>query len=528
MAGGGFTLCFIGLTSLRRYLKFRGRFIFLDGTYLWEVGLYRIRVVELSPMAEVQERFFYRRTIVVYSLAGQRVALASTGEHIRKFILFSQACVKLRRQRNGSPPGMNPSLFPFIDHRGGLAYFAKQLVNQTGLERVRLKWSEVIAIPTPGFIGRQKRMPAWLVKPAYAGAVAFALGLLIALPIHPFLDERYQYAAVAASSQEDVNILKAYLAAFPNGKHAADVKILLDDRTYFVAGRQHSAAAMRDYLANASNVLHRDEAARAIDKYYDEAVDHVRELAEARAGDKPLLEGLLALLKNLKAKGSPVVYLGFVAHWTVTPNDPEAQVGEANAKRAYIQQYPEIQLMSEISPELVPIDPSAAFTERQIRRRQGIILQRVRDAFGKILPPGLIDFEPGRNATNCEIIVEYDIHPAGKLRLYSQRPETNSYYGISQYGAVKTMGLLRDYEISWQVRLRPQISGPAYEFSVTSNPGQQLRMTSTASDPAWAPYAVTLYSTFYDFSGELVESAGLNAPPAPTNFRFEEAVGSGL
>ncbi len=525
----GFTLCFVGLAGLLRRFgkKSPGRFVFLDGTYLWEVGLHRIRVMELSRVVGLQEKVYHmngspvQRRIVVQSSSGNPVELVSVGKCTREFMVFLKTCIDLRRRRNSSPPGIQPALFPFVDNRGGLAYLAKKLVGKVGQGSVQLKWSEVIEIPTPVFARRQKWMPAWPLKCSCVCAAVFALGLLIAIPLRPFLDEHYRFAAVNASSKRDLGTPEGYLAAYPNGKHADQVKIILDDRSYFVAVEQHSAAALRDYLSNASNVRHRDEAVIGIGRYYDEAVNHVRQLADAQAGDKPLLQGLLALLENLKAKSSPIVYLGFVPHWTVTPDNAVAQEGEANSGAVYMLNNADIQTLSETS---LPIDPSAAFTKGQVLRRQAIILQRVRDALSRILSTDLIDLEPGRNADNCEIIIVYDIHPAGRLRLYTRQTQTIAY-STSFDSQIKTVGLLRDYEISWQVRLRPQISGPVYEFSVTSSPGQSLRMTSSANDPAWAPYAVTLYSTFYDFSDELIESAGLAAPPAPTQFRFQEAVG---
>ncbi len=83
--------------------------------------------------------------------------------------------------------------------------------------------------------------------------------------------------------------------------------------------------------------------------------------------------------------------------------------------------------------------------------------------------------------------------------------------------------LLRDYEIDWRVQIRVGKNSKPFELLVQSDPARYLTMSSRPGDPPWAPYAVTFYSAFYDFSGQLVASVGLPVPPAPTHFQLDEA-----
>lgn len=86
------------------------------------------------------------------------------------------------------------------------------------------------------------------------------------------------------------------------------------------------------------------------------------------------------------------------------------------------------------------------------------------------------------------------------------------------------MGLLRDYDIDWTVAMRPVAYPDLYEFKLTSNAAQTLKMSSEPTDPEWAPYAVTMYSAFHDFSNRMVSGVGLTPPRSPTTFRFRDSV----
>ena len=48
----------------------------------------------------------------------------------------------------------------------------------------------------------------------------------------------------------------------------------------------------------------------------------------------------------------------------------------------------------------------------------------------------------------------------------------------------------------------------------------RYRRDQIANDPSWAPYAILLYSNFYDMSARLIEGFALDPGPKPNTFSF--------
>ena len=95
------------------------------------------------------------------------------------------------------------------------------------------------------------------------------------------------------------------------------------------------------------------------------------------------------------------------------------------------------------------------------------------------------------------------------------------------FGVGKTInGLLRGYDASWTIVVRPHGADKTHVIEFDSEPLTKLTYTETPNDPSWATYAVILYSAFYDMSSRMIANFALDPGRAPNSYSFADATGT--
>jgi hypothetical protein len=145
-----------------------------------------------------------------------------------------------------------------------------------------------------------------------------------------------------------------------------------------------------------------------------------------------------------------------------------------------------------------------------------------------VLNADLIKLEAATDGKPGMIDVSYHTYPSGELYILRTWEHSDTAAAPADDSEKKVEGLLRGYTIDWTIRIHPaDATAKDFTYTLHSSPAQSMRLTSAPSDPAWCPYAVMLYSAFYDLSGQLISNFGLTPPEAPTSFTFVEATGTG-
>ncbi len=292
--------------------------------------------------------------------------------------------------------------------------------------------------------------------------------------------------------------------------------MVLDEYLYARADReakgQHSPSSLRAYLADPYNVRHRAEAQASINVFYDEAIAKLKKQAEGKAMDDSVFQSVLALLEALKKTDRPVVTVGFRGTQDVTPSTDELKTKEEVNYDALLDEKPELKTVADQSSGKTAIlPPGDTFTAENTRTRESVILGRLRDSVQKMLGADVITLAPVTAGEAPVMEVTYHAYADGSLYLYTTTSENQ--FGLQPMEEVK--GLLRKYEVSWVITIRPPGTDQTYESKLGSVAGSQIHYDSRPEDPSWAPYAIILYSAFNDMSKRWPATS----PPAPKRWR---------
>lgn len=471
--------------------NFIGDFGYLDGVYWWEVNVKEVKALLLRDLKEISVFHSYNNN---GAYQNTRLSLNFPEGNVLKIIsdmkLADKIDTALQFQTfEGNP--LSPDLSSLLERK------------------------------------RTNRLDADY-RAFYIIILLSALLGFMALPMTAqYLKDETMYADVGKAALTDkVWMADSYLAEFPDGRHTMEVVGIRDHSMFQIAKEELSnnkrASKLRDYLAAKTNILHREEAQQLIDGYYDTAIARMKSLAnEHGLADKKLFDALIALLNSLKVARSPVVLVGFEPSIKETPADPLFEKSIYERMRDQNPKLKEIEASS--SDHTAIIGVGETFSKTQIERRQGIIVDRLREALGTVLDSDIIQLEPCKPQAECQINVIYRTFPSGGLYLYT----TSSYDSSSPWGKTKTetAGLLRGYDMNWRISIKPQGASVPYVIKLESAALSRLRMDASPDDPAWAPYAVILYSAFHDFSSKLIKNFGLKAAPPPNSFSFADATG---
>ncbi|HEY1066834.1 MAG TPA: hypothetical protein VGE52_12015, partial [Pirellulales bacterium] len=309
-----------------------------------------------------------------------------------------------------------------------------------------------------------------------------------------------------------------YLNEFPNGRHAEEIVVLLDDANFAEAQRAstdaHSPAGLRAYLSDSRNKRHVAEAQKQINVYYEEAIARLKSAAEGKNVDQELFQGLLGLLEWVKTQPAPVVPVAFAAEQEAETKNDEVRSEIELAKSFYKEKNPELNSI----PNDGVIGQGDVFGDEPTRTREEVILQRVRASVQNVLGADVVTFERAKEGEQAMLDVHYHIEPSGNVYLYTTTNEADPALIVGR----KVNGLLLGYGVGWRITLRGA-AGAEHVFVVGSQPASSLNYSSDSSDPEWAPYAVLLLSAFYDMSNQMVSNFAIEPPPAPTHFTFRDA-----
>ena len=242
--------------------------------------------------------------------------------------------------------------------------------------------------------------------------------------------------------------------------------------------------------------------------------------------DKNLLSGLLAMLEYLKGQSTPVVRVAFQPSWIERPNTDLLKQTEKRYEAAIALHDPVINSMVKNTGTAI-IGTQETFSDRQVRRRESVILRRLSAAVAAILSGDIITFQTVPPSQAGDLTIRYEIKPLGILTRYVSTEENRieKIPGFNTRPSTRdTLGLLREYTIQWHLTIQPGLAGIPYHYHLNSRSGTNLVYRPSANDPEWGAYAVLMYSAFYDFSNKILAGVGLPAPEAPTTFTFHEAV----
>src|SRR5262249_24665016 len=98
---------------------------------------------------------------------------------------------------------------------------------------------------------------------------------------------------------------------------------------------------------------------------------------------------------------------------------------------------------------------------------------------------------------------------------------------LPRLGRETVKGLVRGYELEWEITIRPPGSEGEQVCRLPSKPAGQLKYDRERGDPDWGPDATMLYSGFVDMSGRLVTGFGLETQKPPDSYSFATATGKG-
>ncbi len=312
-----------------------------------------------------------------------------------------------------------------------------------------------------------------------------------------------------------------YLGQYPTGRHAVDARDMRDDRLYAKAEQSATKAdspvALRDYLAEPANVRHRDDARTMIAAYYDRTIAELtsRKAKDPTKVDAVLFAAVLALLDGMKAAIDPVVTIGFEAVVDPIPKSAEDKERETLLYSVRLAQEARLKEVERKSPQKTAILPYLkAFERDQIVIRERVIQERLTDAVKRAIKAEILVLKPVAQGQPPVITIRYRIKPSGMMYTYTIRQET---------GATTVVGLLRGYSVDWEIVVRPPGTTKDFVVKIASQPLSQLKYDSEPSDPEWAPYAIILYSAFYDLSDRMIRGFAIDPGPSPNSFTFAAA-----
>lgn len=500
----------------RRSDAYLGDFLFVDSLHVWDVGPERVTATPLTGLIEARGTHHITNGAYQFTAVTANLGPGGTWNHningrpqAERLVIFLNALAAIRKP---GPAGEAPP-------SNELAAAMAERISQ-GQKEFSVSPQELLR-KIPGPAPERQGGPPRKTAPWIAAAAAAGFAALVLPPVNGLLYDEDLYARAVADT--GVGTADWYLQALPEGRHAAEVLALRDDRLFAAAradAEQNAGpGAVRRYLSDARNIRHRDEAQVLINGFYDEAVARIRDLSKGATADRPLFKGLLEALKTAER---PVVTVGFKSGFDAVPAKPDAKANESANHKVYFQTEPEVKALADKSPDKSAIlAPGGAFEADQVSRREAVILARLKDSVERMLGADILTFEPVQGGAEPMLLVSYHTYPNGDLLLWTQT--SGGPNPALQKRTVR--GLVRKYLFDWTITIRPPGKTEPTVFKLTSSPAESLHYRSQPQDPGWAPYAVVMYSAFYDFSGRMISEFGLKPPPAPNSFSFNDAVG---
>jgi hypothetical protein len=530
LAGLGCLLVVSGGLALRDYRrnpKRMGKFFFADAIYLWDVSRKAVRVTSLEAAIDVNGTHHitngaYSHSRLVVDMPGPPLHLTVHGRARAESLLkFINALIVLRK------PTTDLTMAALARDPVMLGALALQLSRgEKSLSLANVDPAK--AIPTPHVVGAPATKGAFrrAAAPWLAAAAAAALGALVFPFVDRYLFDEDMYAktqgAMALAPLDD------YLRRLPDGRHTAEVTEQRDDLRFTqgkTTGTQaKSPTKLRDYLADQNNSRHREEAQKMIDVFYDKAIARLKAAAASQEQQvhKPSFEALVALLEAVKTSQTPVVTVGFHATQDPAPTEEKDKKTEEAVYEIRLQQTPDLKDVANRLGGTALLPLGEVFSPEQTRRREALILDLLRRATNKVLKEDILSMTAAAPGQKAVLEVGYHIYPSGTLYTYWE-PKRQGNIPFAPVGDDKNYkGLLRGYAMDWTLTVRPPgtLEAAAHVCKLPSAPANQLKYDDAQGDPDWAPYAIILYSGFFDMSSRLIKGFALEPEPTPASYSF--------
>lgn len=298
--------------------------------------------------------------------------------------------------------------------------------------------------------------------------------------------------------------------------HNKAVNNIEDDINYNFAvdaatGKDKSVEYLRKYITENKFTLHKKDAQILMDSFYDVEITRLTQLKNKKNTNNQIMIMFINMLKYLKTAVTPDVNVLFTPTFQAEPKTTQEKEYENFVYEYRVEQNPELKALANKSLNKSAILTFGdVFKDQYIKLRETVILECIRNTVSKVSNKELMNIISDATKENIPVLnIKYKIIPDGSLFLFTKE-SSNS-------------GLLRGYKIEWEVGLSiPSIKKQLNE-RISSKPLRELNYYAELNDPDWAPYAVIILSSFYDFSAELVSSFGFKKPEVPKYFKYNDA-----
>ncbi len=337
-----------------------------------------------------------------------------------------------------------------------------------------------------------------------------------------FLYEENEYKNVIYyRNTQNIESLKRhsqnYLEDFPNGRYVDEVKQFLESYWFNIAKdeflNKQKGKELRLYLKEPNNQAHREEAKLLLSSAYTQAISRLKILAKTDVkDDSKFFVAFITILEELKNADSPVIQVQFNGKQEITPS-AFYQKREEEIIKSYVDYYAEIKEMK--SPI---INSNESFSESMIKNYENILLKRMQQTLALGLNDDLLELkklEKDEKPIGNYFQVNYRIYCFGDMYLYR---ESVGYFQNKNI----IRGLLRKYVVDWEFNIFLRSHSEPYILKVEEQSTKNTNIISEPSAPSWAPYAILMYSNFYDFPGRIMEKFGLVALEQSRNWSFSD------
>jgi hypothetical protein len=234
----------------------------VDSQYLWQVDPVQVRVTPIHTVREA--RGTHHLTNGAYNYTGITLSAPEGSLYLQlnnrvgadDVLMFVNACAHLRAS---SDPGLREA---FEQSPELLSEIARRIIDNRTCEGVELGQAPSIPRPTGAaarsFAARNASLGA-------AVAAAFLIGMFAFPPLGEFWADEHRYSELMAWGSDEVYQLEEYLAEFPEGRHAAEAQVMLDDLRFDNAEAEARPEAIEAYLNDFPQGRHAAEAQTLLD-----------------------------------------------------------------------------------------------------------------------------------------------------------------------------------------------------------------------------------------------------------------------
>ena len=368
---------------------------------------------------------------------------------------------------------------------------------------------------------RKRRM--WIQLGVTTLATGAALVAIGPIATHHAEADYYKQAISRKANTREVD---QYLANYPNGPHAQELRDLRDDTRYDsaanIARSTHAPQALRDYLGDAANTRHRDEAKQLRRTVYLEAVAKLENQPHNTDFDAAFSGAVAAALKAQADADNPAITLNIVSTYDLEANTEELKKAETQSKETMLSKYPALQQMLKEQPEADKIVATGNLTQPQVElTRNLLIVSRFQEAIDTACGAHLVSFTPvvkveKGTAPQATIDVKYHVRPLGDLTIFTmtEEPPRPKYAPPPDKPKVRLAGFIRTYVTEWECSFNvPNFKQSAWiGWACAPDPEFEFQSGISTTNSDWEIYAAMLHNATYRSGQIMSKKLGLPEP----------------